>query len=268
MQSEKLEALRAAIRNLGSTLVAYSGGVDSALVLAVAHEQLGEQALGVTALSASLPNREQRAAAELAEHLGARHRFVGSAELDNPAYARNHSDRCFHCKTELYTRLQRIADAEGFTTLCNGTNLDDLGDHRPGLRAAEAAGVRSPLLEARIDKATVRALAQELGLSCWNKPAAACLSSRIPYGTPVTQERLGQVERLEDALLGLGLSQVRVRHHGPVARLELTETDMPVAMQQREAIVQAARVAGFTFAALDLAGYRSGSLNALPVLRR
>jgi len=264
---DKLARLRAWFAQVDSVVVAYSGGVDSALVLAVAHGELGARALGVTALSASLPGREREGALSVATAIGAAHRFIESDELSEPRYARNHKDRCFYCKSELYTRLRRLADAEGFSCLVNGTNQDDLGDFRPGLEAARKAHVRSPLVDVGLTKADVRALARELGLSCWDKPAAACLSSRIPYGTSVTTERLRQIEALEDALLALGLRQLRVRHHGAVARIEVAEAEMERAFGLRQAIVRAAREAGFGFATLDLAGYRTGSLNALPVLQ-
>ena len=266
-ESDKLAELRAHVGALGSVIVAYSGGVDSALVLAVAHAELGERALGITAVSPSLPAREREAAQALAQQIGARHRFIHSEELSEPRYARNHRDRCFYCKSELYSRLSDIARLEGYAHVANGTNIDDLGDQRPGLAAASAAGVLSPLCSVGLDKAGVRALARRMELPCWDKPAAACLSSRIPYGTQVTQERLRQVEGLEDALLSLGLRQVRVRHHGPLARIEVANAEMDLAFAVRNAIVAAARSAGFTFATLDLAGYQMGSMNSLPVIQ-
>lgn len=264
---DKLVRLRGWFADLESVIVAYSGGVDSVLVLAVAHEVLGQRALGVTALSASLPAREKNAAAELARHCGAAHRFIDSDELNEPRYARNHKDRCFYCKSTLYTRLRQAADEGGYQTLVNGTNVDDLGDFRPGLAAAREAGVRSPLAELGLTKSDVRALARTLALPCWDKPAAACLSSRIPYGTRVTPERLAQVEQLEDALLALGLRQLRVRHHGPVARIEVAEEEMEHLLAVRREVIEAARTVGFAFATLDLAGYQMGSMNVLPVIR-
>jgi len=257
----KLDAMRASLRELGSGIVAYSGGLDSAFVLAIAASELGERALAMTAVSPSLPAREREDAVRIARELGARHELVSSEEIHNPSYAANPTDRCFHCKSELYTLTERRRRELGFACVMNGTNVDDLGDHRPGLVAASDAAVRSPLVEAGLHKHEVRALAQELGLSFWDKPAAACLSSRISYGTAVTVERLGQIEQLEDALHALGLRQLRVRHHDEVARIEIASEEMDRAFGLRDEIVQAGRAAGYAFVALDLAGYRSGSLN-------
>jgi len=264
---DKLETLRGIVRQMDSVVVAYSGGLDSAFVLAVAHAELGGRALGLTAVSPSLPERERQDAERIALALGAQHRFVHSEEIHNPAYAANPSNRCFHCKSELYSITGRIQRDEGFAHVVNGTNLDDLGDYRPGLEAAREAGVRSPLVEAELSKAEVRELARGLGLSFWDKPAAACLSSRIPYGTPVTRERLSQVEQLEDALLALGLRQLRVRHHERLARVEVARDELARAFELRDEIVRAGKAAGYTYVSLDLSGYVSGSLNAvLPVL--
>jgi uncharacterized protein len=260
---EKLARLEALFGDMGSVLVAYSGGLDSAFVLAVAHRVLGERAVALTAVSPSLPAREREDAERIARELGVQHELVESDEIHNPDYAKNPSDRCFHCKSELYGITARRSAALGIEHVVNGTNLDDLGDYRPGLEAARRAGVRSPLVEAGLHKEEVRALARELGLDFWDKPAAACLSSRIPYGTAVTPERLAQVERLEDALHGLGLRQVRVRYHDALARIEVASAEMERAFARREAIVAAGKAAGFTFVSLDLAGYKTGSLNAL-----
>lgn len=259
----KLDHLRELFRDMGSVVVAYSGGLDSAFVLSVAHGVLAERALALTAVSPSLPQRERDDAERIARRLGVEHELIGSNEIHNPDYASNPANRCFHCKSELYTITERVRSARGFAHVANGTNIDDLGDYRPGLEAAKNAGVRSPLVEANLHKDEVRALAQELGLDFWDKPAAACLSSRIPYGTAVTPERLLQVEKLEDALHALGLRQVRVRYHDELARIEVGQSELERAFAQREAITKAGKGAGFTFVTLDLAGYRTGSLNQL-----
>jgi uncharacterized protein len=265
---DKLDDLRRRLGDLKSVVVAYSGGLDSAFVLAQAHHILGDRALGLTAFSPSVPQRERADATRIAHELGARHLVVDSRELHDSRYAANPDNRCFYCKSELYTLTEKTRRDLGFDHVVNGTNLDDLGDYRPGLEAAQAAGVRSPLVEAGLRKQEVRELAKQLNLGFWDKPAAACLSSRIPYGTSVTPERLAQIERLEDSLLALGLRQVRVRYHAELARIEVGRDELERAFAQRDAIVKAGRSAGFTYVTLDLAGYRTGSLNELlPVLR-
>jgi uncharacterized protein len=263
----KLMGLRARLRELGSVLVCYSGGVDSAFVLAVAHEELGAHAIGMTAVSPSLAPVERDEAAEVARALGADHRVVASNEIDDPSYAANNPDRCFHCKSELY----RIAAAKqvewGLAAVVNGTNTDDLGDYRPGLEAARIAGVVSPLVELGFTKADVRAGAASVGLSIWDKPAAACLSSRIPYGTSVTRERLAQIGGFELSLRRMGFRQVRVRYHGDLARIELGEAELARAAEAgaRGAIVAAGKEHGFKYVTLDLGGYRMGSHNEVLV---
>ncbi len=284
----KLEALRARLRELGSALVCYSGGVDSAFVLAVAHEVLGPRAIAMTAVSPSLLPLELEEAAAVARALGADHRIVESQEIEDADYRKNGTDRCFFCKSELYRLAEDRRRAWGLGHVLNGTNVDDLGDHRPGLEAAAQAGVASPLVELGFTKADVRACAKAIGLGTWDKPAAACLSSRIPFGTEVTRERLGRIGALETALRGLGFRQVRVRYHaipaspgtteGAIARIEVDASEMGKASEPavRDEIVRIGRMAGFTFVTLDLGGYRMGSHNAvlagggaksLPVLR-
>jgi pyridinium-3,5-biscarboxylic acid mononucleotide sulfurtransferase len=260
---QKHERLRAVFAEMGSVLVAYSGGLDSAFVLAVARDVLGDRAMALTAVSPSLPEREKRDAMRIASELGARHELVESDEIHNPSYASNPSNRCFHCKSELYSITTRKHVELGLAFVVNGTNLDDLGDYRPGLEAAKNAGVRSPLVEAELHKEEVRELAKQRGLDFWDKPAAACLSSRIPYGTSVTPERLHQIEQLEDALHALGFRQLRVRYHDALARVEVGESELPKAFEKRAEIVAAGRAVGFTFVTLDLAGYKTGSLNQL-----
>jgi uncharacterized protein len=259
----KLDHLRSILRDMGSALVCYSGGIDSAFLLAVAHAELGERAVGMTAVSPSLPASERGDAARVAKKLGARHLLVETHELDRPDYAKNDSDRCFHCKSELYEVAHRERLALGLAHVVNGTNSDDLGDYRPGLEAARRAGARSPLVEAQMTKSDVRVAAQLIGLDTWDKPASACLSSRIPYGTSVTRERLAQIEGFEAELRVLGFRQLRVRWHDKIARVELAveELQRAVTPGTREAIVAAGKHHGFTYVALDLGGYRVGSHN-------
>jgi pyridinium-3,5-biscarboxylic acid mononucleotide sulfurtransferase len=263
----KLSHLRARLRELGSVLVCYSGGVDSAFVLAVAHAELGARAVGMTAVSPSLAPAEKDDAVRVAAQIGADHRLVESSEIDDPSYAANNADRCFHCKSELY-RIAVVKRAEwALGAILNGTNLDDLGDYRPGLEAAKQSGVVSPLVEAGFTKADVRAGAAAIGLGIWDKPAAACLSSRIPYGTSVTRERLAQIGGFEAALKQLGFRQVRVRYHDELARIELGADELMKAAElaARGAIVAAGKKHGFRYVTLDLGGYRMGSHNEVLV---
>ena len=268
-ESALLGALRARLRELGSVLVCYSGGVDSAFVLAVATEELGARAVAMTAVSPSLPDLEREEAMALARRLGADHRLVDSREIEDPSYAANAPDRCFHCKSELYRLAADRRLAWGLTAIVNGTNLDDLGDYRPGLEAAREAGVVSPLVECGFTKADVRAAAREVGLPVWDKPAAACLASRIPYGTSVTRERLARIGAFEAKLKALGFRQVRVRFHEEIARIELAAEELGRAVEPgvRSAMVEAGRASGFRHVTLDLAGYRMGSHNEVLVGR-
>ena len=264
MQQElgnKYVALKEALRSLDSTIVAFSGGVDSSLVAFVAAEVLGEASLAVTSGSASLKRRDLDLARTLAERWGMKHRVIVTDELTKTDYRANPTNRCFHCKTSLYTALAEIAAREGIANVVNGTNVDDLGDHRPGLVAARDFGVESPLVDAGFAKADVRALAAELGLDNADKPQSACLSSRFPYGSHIDEARLAQVERAEEALADLGFLQFRVRHHEDVARLEIAADELPRALEMRDRLSDAVRACGYRFVALDLAGFRSGSLN-------
>jgi len=261
-------ALTQIIAGYRSALVCFSGGVDSTLLLRVAHDVLGDRCVALTAVSITMAASERAAARELAAGIGARLEVVESHELERPGFAQNPTDRCYHCKAELLEIARPRADALALAEVLIGTNLDDLGDHRPGLAAANERGARNPLVEAGMTKADVRALSRNLGLPTWDKPQLACLSSRFPYGTEITAERLRQVDGFEDALRALGFRQLRVRYHGDVARLEIEIADMGRALENREAIVKAGRTHGFTFVALDLAGFASGSLNQLIALRR
>lgn len=259
-KKNKLESL---IRDMGSAVVAFSGGVDSALVLAVAHAVLGDKVLAVTARSESLPMRELDEARKLAQTIGVQHLVIHSEEMNSADYRSNPVNRCYFCKSELYAKLRSIADERRLNRVVNGVNLDDMGDYRPGLAAAEEAHIQSPLRDAGFGKKDIRALSRELGLPTWEKPAMACLSSRIPYGQPVTPEKLSMIERAEDFLISRGFRQVRVRHHGDIARVELPkediakffEGDLPGRVQSRFKEI------GFKYVAVDIEGYRTGSLN-------
>ena len=257
----KLKLLRERIRNLESVVVAFSGGVDSTLVLRVAHDVLGDRAIGVTALSESLPSGELGEAQELARTIGARHVVLRTFETTNADYLANAANRCYFCKTEMYARIKSFANDEGINAVLDGLNLDDLQDRRPGRAAAIEHGVISPLVEASLRKSEVRELSRELGLPIWDKPALACLSSRIPHGTPITLQSLSQVDRAESFLRKLGVRQVRVRHHGDTASIEVEPRDFSLMREREEEIAAQLKEFGFPNVALDPNGYRSATVS-------
>ncbi len=267
----KLARMKEEIASAGSAIVAFSGGVDSTLVLAVAAEVLGDRVVALTAHSPSVPQAERADARALARRIGVRHLERESHEQDDPSYVANPQDRCYYCKRELYRLCGEAARAEGLAAILDGFNADDRRDHRPGHRAAEERAIRSPLAEAGLTKAEVRAWSEAYALPTWNKPQMACLASRIPYGTPVTPERLAQVERAEVGVRALGFRDLRVRHHGELGRVEIGEGELERAFARRAEIARVVKEAGFRLAALDLEPFRSGRMNevagiALPVI--
>lgn len=266
--NEKLAVLEARLRELGRLMVAYSGGVDSAFLAATAHRVLGDQMLAVLADSASLARRDLEQACEFALAHGIALHVIATEELDNPDYAKNDADRCFHCKDELFTSMTALSERLGYRAIAYGLNADDTRDYRPGQRAAAQHAVLAPLAEAGLTKAEIRVLCKAAGFLLWDRPAAPCLSSRVEYGRKVTREVLEQVENAEESMRQLGFREFRVRHHGNLARVEIARNELPAALtvEMLDAITAALKQCGYQYVTLDTAGFRSGSLNAiLPV---
>lgn len=261
----KEQSLFEELRRLGSVIVAYSGGTDSAYLAWAAYRTLGDAAVAVTADSASIPRSHKRDAEAFARECGFRHQYIETYEFDNPDYAKNDKDRCFHCKDELFVRLEAFAEAQGYAYIVYGVNKDDLGDYRPGQRAAKLHSVKAPLVEAGLTKEEIRELSRRAGLSTWDRPAAACLSSRVPYGTSVTIETIRTVEEGEEAIRALGFRQFRVRFHGELVRIEVAKDELARALtpENAKAFTAIFKALGFLYVTLDLEGYRQGSLNAV-----
>ncbi|MDX2153198.1 MAG: ATP-dependent sacrificial sulfur transferase LarE [Bryobacteraceae bacterium] len=262
---QKQEKLFSHLRGLGKVLVAYSGGTDSAYLAWAAHRALGEDAVAMTADSASIPESHKRDAEAFARECGFRHEYIETHEFENPDYVANNPDRCFHCKDELFRVMEEVARERGFRHIVYGVNVDDLGDYRPGQSAAKLHEVEAPLVAAGLTKAEIRELSRGAGLATWDRPASACLSSRIPYGTPVTPETVKTVEKGEEELKALGFRQFRVRFHGEVVRIEIARDEMPRAltMEMMDAFAAIFKPLGFLYVTVDAEGYRQGSMNAV-----
>jgi pyridinium-3,5-biscarboxylic acid mononucleotide sulfurtransferase len=267
---EKQEKLFGILRDLGQVLVAYSGGTDSAYLAWAAGRVLGDNAVAITADSASIPESHKRDAEEFAREAGFLHEYIPTFEFDNPKYVANNPDRCFHCKDELFTRLEEVGAARGVRHIIYGVNKDDLGDYRPGQNAARLHEAKAPLVEAGLTKAEIRELSRMAGLKTWDRPASACLSSRIPYGTPVTPETIKTVENGEEAIKALGFRQFRVRFHGELVRIEVSREELPRALsvEMAEAFTAIFKPLGFNYVTLDLQGYRQGAMNEVLKLKK
>lgn len=260
---QKLNKLKEIIGSLNGVVVAYSGGVDSSFLAVVAHQVLGERSLAVTAVSPTYPQQQLDEAVALARQMGMRHHVIETDEFEDADFVANSPDRCYYCKSALFKELLRVKEENGFEAILDGANVDDLGDHRPGHRAAYEMGVRSPLQEAGITKAEIRELAKEMDLPVWDKPAYACLASRIPYGQTITPEALSRIDEAERFLGQLGFTEFRVRDHYPVARVEIGQSQLDKAWTQRRLISEELHRLGFVYVTLDLDGFRSGSMNAV-----
>ena len=260
---KRYEKLRAILTEMGSVVIGFSGGVDSTFLSYTAHDVLGDKALAVTAVSPTLPESEEQDARDMAADIGIRHLVVHSTEFSNPEFVKNPKNRCYICKKIRFTALVDLAKQEGYHWVVDGGNVDDLGDFRPGMKALEemADAVRSPMIEAGITKADIRALSRELGLRTWDKQSAACLASRIPYGVELTPQRLSMIDKAEQYIAPYIKGSLRVRYHGDVARIEVGEEEIPAILAHRKDIVQALCQCGFTYVSLDLGGYEMGSLN-------
>jgi len=261
MLDNKLDKLKDILKSLDSVVIAFSGGVDSTLLSKVAYEVLGDKSLAVTAKSETYTKSELEDAIELAKKIGIKHEVIETSELDIPEFSHNPVDRCYYCKKELLTKLKEFAKSNGFKNVVDGANVDDVGDYRPGMRAVAELNVRSPLKEAQLTKAEIRELSKHYGLPSWDKPSAACLASRFPYGTEITAERLDTVGDAEAFIKSFGIIQLRVRYHDQIARIEVSEKDMENLLKNRDQIVKKLKEFGFNYVTMDLQGYRTGSMN-------